>query len=131
MRYDLKDLVGEKVISIKGSVGDSVFEIQTVNFSLELYHSQHCCESVYIVDICGNPSDLIDGFLTMSEEVSSGGLSSTEEKRIEEGTTSFTWTFYKFATQKTYVTVSFFGESNGYYSESVYVYINKKEKQKE
>ena len=48
----------------------------------------------------------------MAEEV-------THESTNTEYGDSQTYTFYKFATVKGYVTVRWYGTSNGYYSESV------------
>lgn len=73
-----------------------------------LYHQQNCCERVSIDDICGDLDDLLDSPLTMVEVVES------QNSNISE-----TWTFYKMATIKGYVTIKWFGVSNGYYSESV------------
>lgn len=77
------------------------------------YHEQDCCESVTIEDICGNLSDLENSPITMAEEYCHERV---EEDGWGEGAT---YTFYKFATVKGYVTVRWCGCSNGYYSEAV------------
>ena len=83
---------------------------------MRFQHHQDCCEHVYIEDICGDLNDLVGSPLLEAEEVSdydAGPLVEYEE--------SHTWTFYKFATRKGFVTVRWYGSSNGYYSESVSV----------
>jgi hypothetical protein len=79
-----------------------------------LYHDQDCCESVYIEDIVGDLDDLVGSPILLVEE--SG---SNENPKGDYEPDSFTWSFYKFATIKGYVDVRWYGESNGYYSESV------------
>ena len=85
----------------------------------ELYHIGDCCEHVDIEDVCGDLSDLIGSPLVMVEEVCHGNNITPECCEHKEHEESYTWTFYKFGTIKGYVTVRWYGESNGYYSESV------------
>ena len=108
--------------TVKISEGYAGGEVMT--FTLEtgevyqLYHSQDCCENVTIEDINGNLDDLVGANIGLAEEAISynknpPGVPSQEYQD------SFTWTFYKLATVKGYVTIRWYCEANGYYSKSV------------
>jgi hypothetical protein len=71
------------------------------------------------VDIAGDLNDLIGTPLLMAEEITNEQDVNPEGVTIPEYQYSFTWTFYKLATIKGSVTLSWYGESNGYYNESV------------
>src|SRR5690606_26744979 len=83
----------------------------------EMFHWQDCCERVYIEDIIGDWEDLIGNPILKAEERTSSDEQEWQEK--DEWRDSFTWTFYEIATIKGSVTIRWYGESNGYYSESV------------
>ncbi len=85
-----------------------------------MYHDQDCCESVYIESVVGDVEDLIGVPLLIAEESTSG--ENPEGVDVSEYQESYTWTFYKLATIKGYVDIRWYGESNGYYSESVSLY---------
>lgn len=111
-------LLGKTISTITGGeVGseDLTFHC-TDGTKFHLYHSQDCCESVSIEDICGDITDLTGSPILQAEESTS---TENPEGVKPEYQDSFTWTFYKFATDKGYVTIRWYGESNGYYSESV------------
>lgn len=112
------DLVGEAITSVRGlhkGSDEIVFSLKDGR-KFKLFHSQNCCESVSVEDVCGDESDLLGKPLKMAEE-SVSDKNPVGVTKDYQG--SFTWTFYRLATVKGYVTIRWYGESNGYYSESV------------
>lgn len=112
-----EDLLG-KILTYVNADNDTLYLVTSERREYRLYHDQNCCESVSIEDIEGNLEDLIGYPLLQAEEVISKDDTPGVTKERYTGY-SFTWTFYKFATIKGYVTVRWYGTSNGYYSESV------------
>ena len=136
---EIKELTGKTLSSVTNTDSKIVFTT-TEGEVYKMYHDQDCCEGVYIDDINGDLEDLIGFPILLAEEVSNEEFEkayASKFKKIEgqycerdeEGNykpDSYTWTFYKLATIKGYVDIRWFGESNGYYSESVdFIKINK------
>lgn len=71
------------------------------------------------MDIVGDLNDLIGSPILLAEEVINEQDVNPDGVTVPEFQDSFTWTFYKLATVKGYVTIRWYGQSNGYYSESV------------
>lgn len=94
---------------------DEIKFFQNGRERFRMYHSQDCCESVSVEDVCGDIGDLIGSPIVEADEVSN------YEGPEPECSESYTWTFYKLGTTKGHVTIRWLGESNGYYSESVSV----------
>lgn len=116
-------LVGRTVESVRVSNDelDLIFDHDAFRF----YHLQDCCESVSIHDISGDLNNLIGSPI----------LEATEDIVLDEWPSdvqapwcvdSYTWTTHTFRTKDHTVVVRWFGESNGYYSESVYCHLTHK-----
>ena len=114
----MEQMLGKTFVEVTGSVGSGEMLFVTAEGERFMFaHQQDCCESVDINDIVGDLQDLVGTPLLVAEEVS--GATEPDEEHYE----SYTYTFYKFATRKGYVDVRWLGESNGYYSEGVDLFV--------
>jgi hypothetical protein len=114
----MAQMLGKTFVRVTGSVdGDEMLFETATGERFMFAHQQDCCETVRINDIVGDLQDLVGEPLLISEEVK--GATEPDEEHYE----SYSYTFYKFATRKGYVDVRWLGESNGYYSESVELFV--------
>ena len=112
----VEDLKGKTLTSIENDKNYQLIFHTEEGKKYIMLHEQECCEHVRIEDIIGDLDDLVGSPITMAEE-SSNWKNLAEEGDDEDRST--TWTFYKFATNKGYVTIRWLGESTGWYSEKV------------
>ena len=117
-RAEFSTLVGKTIVEINGGVGDD-----RIDFVCEdgdrfgMHHHQGCCENVYLEDIDGDWEDILKSPVVVAEERTSG--ENPQGWSPEYSQDSFTWTFYTIRTLKGSLTMRWYGESNGYYSEDV------------
>jgi len=125
MEVEFKELIGKTITKINVNEKNDRIEFFCENESsifknvplvYVMYHCQDCCESVSVEDINGDLDDLLNTPILQAEERTSGENPDGLQKDYQD---SFTWTFYHLATIKGYVTIRWYGESNGYYSEKV------------
>jgi hypothetical protein len=96
---------------------DIIFHLENGD-SYIMFHEDDYCERVDIEDICGDINDVLNSPILLAEKVTN----KTDSPRLDkygESDDSYTWTFYKLSTIKGSVTIRWYGESNGYYSEEV------------
>lgn len=110
-----EDLIGKTLTSVERIGNDELIFTVDNGDRYKLYHSQDCCETVEIEDICGDLDDLVGSPILRAEEA----VSNVTPPGCSAWDDSNTWTFYKLATIKGYVDIRWHGSSNGYYSESV------------
>lgn len=126
----ITDLIGLTLSSIDVSADRDAMRFTSIDGrEFCMFHDSECCETVSIEDIAGDLSDLIGEPILIAEE-SSNENTNPPGVPVPDWQDSFTWTFYKLATRKGYVDIRWYGESNGYYSESVDFYEKRKQCEK-
>ena len=117
---NFEEMVGITLAKIEGGEGGEEIRFTSTDGRVfRQHHYQDCCESVEVDEIHGDLDDLIGSPILLAEEAIYDNEPSPDGK-TPEYPDSYSWTFYKMATAKGHVTIKWLGESNGYYSETVY-----------
>lgn len=120
---------GKTIQEIRGCKkhSDEVTIIFTDGSCLKFYHRQDCCETILLEDYDITPEWLIDSkIISVEERISRSGEGI---KPLNNWAESYTWSFYAIKTSSSTMVLRWYGESNGWYSETVdidYLYYNEK-----
>lgn len=113
---NFSELVG-KTLTKMDIGGDEINFTCSDGTKFVMLHHSDCCENVSIEDICGEVENMLNTPVLVAEKNSND--ENPPGVAIPEYQDSFTWTFYNLRTVKGSMTIRWYGESNGYYSESV------------
>lgn len=113
-------LLGKTIVNIEGAEQYSERIIFTCSDGTvyAMFHGQECCEEVYLEDVCGDINCLLNKPITVADV----RTNSENRKPETDSYDHFTWTFFHLATIHGYVTIRWYGSSNGYYSETAGLY---------
>jgi hypothetical protein len=110
---ELSQLIGRTLTSVTRFGNDSIVFEADDGERWQMYYEPDCCAQCEIEDVVGDLLDLTGSPIVMAEAVTNN-----DNPKPADYLESFTWTFYKLATVKGYVTIRWYGTSNGYYSET-------------
>ena len=108
---DLNEIVGKTPVEIvNDKIKDQIHFKMSDGSHYVMLHCQDCCESVSVEDIAGDLDDLLNTPITLAEARSNYKQGKYGDQR---------WTFYELQGSRGYVTIRWYGSSNGYYGTSV------------
>ena len=126
-KEQFENLVGKIIVSVEEKLGYDQVEDYSYNSTYLIIETSegdiynmgveldcYFCDQQVELDIEGSWSDIIGVPILIAERVTNE-TDKFGRKELEKE--SFTWTFYKLATINGYMTISWLGTSNGYYSE--------------
>jgi len=119
-KIDLEEFKGKTFTNIEYHDDEKItFQEENENV-YRMYHRQDCCERVRVEQIRGNLSEIENEEII---EVEKGTWSNEDPFGApfdnSDAWASYTWTAFRFKTNRTETTIWWLGESNGYYYEGV------------
>lgn len=121
-KRDFSVLKGQTLTKVERDGDDEIRFFTDTGKKYRMLYNPDCCATCSIEEIHGDLSDLVGSPILMAEESESetppADVQAARDKDPPSYNESETWTFYKLATIKGSVTIRWYGESNGYYSET-------------